>query len=416
MPSPHAHVAVVGGGPAAAALVRELHRDGAGGVHLLTSEDRRPYDRTTVSKGLLDGSVDDAPPLFPEVFEDSDGPTLHLATTVAEVDRDARTLTCIDGTTLGWDHLVLATGAAPWLPPIDGLEQPGVSLLRSAADGHRLRAQLGADRRLLVVGGGVIGLEVAAAARAQGSEVVVLEAADRPMARVLPASIVDPLLAVHREAGVDVRTGVLPRAVEARRGGLAVACEDGTSVLGDHVLIATGIRPRTQLAEAAGLPVDDGVVVDALLRTADPAVMAVGDVARVVDAETGTSTRTEAYTPAMAMGQHAARTLLGDPSPYRAVPWSWSDQHDCTVQATGWPELATSWVVRGSVADLETGLFAFGHDDDGRVRAAAGISRGRAVGRVVGGAQRLVAIAAVVAPGVLADLSTDLRRLAREVR
>ncbi len=412
MPTPHAQVAVVGGGPAAAALVRELHRGGMARVHLLTIEDRPPYDRTTVSKGLLTGEVDDAPALFPDVLTE-DGPTIHLGVTVTAIDRVDHTVTCEDGRTVRWDRLVLATGAAPRVPPITGVDQPGVSLLRSAADGHRLRGHLGPGRRLVVVGGGVIGLEVAAAARTRGTDVVVLEAAAQPMARVLPAAVVEPLLAVHRRAGVDVRTGVLPQVVEVDGGTLVVTCEDGTVVAGDHVLVAVGIAPRTALAEAAGLEVDDGVLVDPLLTTDDPDVLAVGDVARILDPESGTRTRTEAYTPALAMGQHAARTLLGDPTPYREVPWSWSDQHDCTVQAAGWPDLATGWVVRGDADDLETGLFAFGQDAEGRVLAAAGLSRGRAVGRVVRGAQKLIAARTPVPADALADPDVDLRRLAR---
>jgi 3-phenylpropionate/trans-cinnamate dioxygenase ferredoxin reductase subunit len=410
-----AAVVVVGGGPAAAALVRELHRgELPGGVCLLTAEDRPPYDRTVVSKGLLTGDVEDAPALFPEVLDaETAGVEVRTGTDVVAVDRDTRTVTCADGTSIGYDHLVLATGAEPRRPPIAGLGTPGVGLLRSADDGHRLRQQLGTDRRLVVIGGGVIGLEIAAAARTRGTAVTVLEAASQPMARVLPPAVVDPLVAIHREAGVDIRTEVLPQEITPTDTGLAVVCADGTSVVGDHVLVAIGIAPRTALAEAAGLAVDDGVVVDHLLATSDPHVLAIGDVARVVDSQSGTRTRTEAYTPAMSMGQHAARTLLGDPTPFRDVPWSWSDQYDCTVQATGWPDLATTWVTRGSEGDLEAGRYAFGIDDDGRVRAAAGISRGRAVGRVVRGAQKLVTAGAVVPPEQLADPSVDLRRLAR---
>lgn len=413
MSTHHGPVVVVGGGGAAASLIRELYRNGVQRLHLVTAEERLPYDRTTVSKGLLTGDLADAPPLFPELFDTDGGPVVHRGATVQEIDRRARTIRWGDGATLEWERLVLATGAAPKLPPVAGLDLPGVSVLRSAAHGHRLAAQLGPGRRLVVVGGGVIGLEVAAAARARGTAVVVLEAAPRPMARVLPPAVVDPLLAVHRGAGVELRTEVLPEMVEGADGQLLVLCADGTTALGDHVLVAVGVAPRTALAEAAGLTVDDGVVVGPLLTTDDPGILAIGDVARVVDPEAGTSTRTEAWTPALAMGQHAARTLLGDPTPYREVPWSWSDQYDLRVQAAGWPDLATSWVVRGRPGDLEAGVYAFGQDPDDRVRAVAGVSRGRAVGRVVRAGQQLVAKGVVVLAETLADPAVDLRRLGR---
>ncbi|WP_370324148.1 NAD(P)/FAD-dependent oxidoreductase [Euzebya sp.] len=406
---PDLDVVVIGGGPAAAALVHELDRGGhRGGVAVVAEEDRLPYDRTVVSKGLLLAG-DEPPTLFEEVWGDVE---VHRGVAADGIDLGARRVALADGRALGYDRLVLATGAAPRVPPIDGLDLPGVSLLRGAGDGTALHGALVSGRRLVVVGAGVIGLEVAAAARARGVDVVVLELAVTPMGRVLPPAVVAPLLDRHRAEGVDLRMGVRPTSVAAVDGALAVTCADGTTATGDRVLVATGIAPRTALAEAAGLEVADGVVVDELLTTSDARVMAIGDVAALRTGD-GRVSRTEAYTPAMSMGQHAARTILGQPAPFTEVPWSWSDQHDLSVQAAGWPDRAVRWVVRGTADDLEAGLHAFGVDDDGVVVAAAGVSRGRAVGRVVRGAQRLIAAGVAVADGQLADPDVDVRRLAR---
>lgn len=407
-------VVVVGGGPAAAALVHGLDRGGhEGEVVVLGAEPDGPYDRTAVSKSMLAGDGAAPPALFPDVV----GP-LRRHAVVEAIDRPGHEVVLATGERVPYDTLVLATGAAPWVPPVPGLDGPGTSTLRDAGEAAALAGKLGTGARLLVVGAGLIGLEVAAAARARGTSVSVLEAADRPMARVLPSAIAQVLLDRHAEAGVEVRTGCPPVGVAGSDGRVEVTLADGATLAADHVLVATGVRPRTALAEAAGLAVDDGVLVGELLLTDDPAVMAIGDCARVRCAD-GTSTRTEAYTPAMAMGQHAARTLLGDPAPYRDVPWAWTDQHDLTAQVAGWPGAAQRWVPRGSVADLEAGLFAFGVAED-RLVAVAGVSRGRQVGRVVRAAQALVGQPVGVEGGlteaVLADPTTDLRAVGRALR
>lgn len=401
-------VVVVGGGPAAAALVHELSRgDHQGEVVVLGEEPVAPYDRTAVSKqALTDDAAPPPPLLFPEVLH----PVTRSAQVVS-VRPDERTLHTADGQDVGWDRLVLATGAAPWVPPVPGLDGPRTSTLRTAEDAAGLRAHLGPGRRLVVVGAGLIGLEVAAAARALGTEVVVLEAAAEALGRVLPPALSAVLVGAHREAGVDVRLGTPPTAVEYEEAEVRVVLARGEEITGDHVLVATGVRPRTALAESAGLEVDDGVLVDNLLTTSDPGISAIGDCVRVRRPD-GATQRTEAYTPAMSMGQHLGRTLLGQPSPWQEVPWGWSDQLDLSLQVLGWPALAERWVLRGDAEDLGTGLYGFGVDAEGRLRAVAGVARGRAVGRVVRGARAAVDAALAVDERDLADPDVDLRRLA----
>lgn len=405
---PHHDLVIVGGGPAAATLVMTLRQLGHDGdVVVFSEEDRLPYDRTVVSKGLLED--DPTPP--PLLFTEELATVTRTHSEVVRIDPDQHRVELADSHAVGFDRLVLATGAAPWVPPIDGVDAPDVSLLRSAASGEALRDHLGEGRRLVIVGGGVIGLEVAAVARTRGTAVTVLESAPVPMSRVLPATITEPLLEVHRGHGVTIHLGVLPTAIEGDGATVEVRCQDGPTIQADHVLVATGARPRTQLARAACLDVDDGIMVDELLTTSHPAIFAIGDVARLRAAD-GSTTRSEAYTAAMSMGQHLARHLTGNPTPYREVPWSWSDQYDLTLQATGWPDRATTWVVRGSVGQLEAGLVALGLAED-RLVAAAGISRGRAVGRVVKGAQALIGAGLTVTPAQLEDPTVDLRRLSR---
>lgn len=400
-------IVVVGGGPAAAALVHGLSRGEHGGeVVVLSGEPDGAYDRTAVSKAALTTGATAVAPLFPEVL----GPVTRTAE-VASISPTTRTLSLTDGEEVGWDRLVLATGAAPWVPPVPGLDGPSTSTLRTAADAAALRGHLGPGRRLVVVGAGLIGLEVAGAARAAGADVVVLEAAPTALARVLPPALAGVLVQAHASAGVEVRLGATPTAVEPDGDRVRVTLSGGLEVTGDHVLVATGVRPRTALAEAAGLATDDGILVGELLTTSDLAISAIGDCARVRGPD-GRTERTEAYTPAMSMGQHLARTLLGEASPWRDVPWGWSDQLDLTVQVLGWPSLATRWVLRGAADDLAAGLYAFGVDADGRLRAAAGVARGRAVGRVVRGAQAAVAAGLTVSEADLADPDVDLRRLA----
>lgn len=394
-------VVVVGGGPAAAGLIQALSQGGHDGeVRVLEAEAEALYDRTVVSKALLTGAMNDPPQVLAEV-----GARVETSTSVTAIDVDARTVVTADGGTIGWNRLVLATGAAPARPPVEGIEQAGVTVLRSADDGRSLRDHLAPGRHLVIVGGGVIGLEVAGAARQRGATVTVLEVARRPMARILPPAVVAPLLDAHREAGATVRLGVGPTRIAP---GLLVACSDGSEVAADHVLVAVGVRPRTALAEAAGLEVDDGVLVDGDLRASDPDVMAVGDVARLRGRG-----RTQAYTPALAMGRHAAETILGTASgPYDEVPTMWSDQLDLSVHAAGWPEDADTWVDRGTPDELAEGVISFGLAD-GRVVAVAAISRGRAASRAAGAGRRLIASGAVVAAAELADASVELRSLLR---
>lgn len=345
----------------------------------------------------------------PRLYADDLADVVRTGTVVTAIDRDRRVVVTEDGD-VPYGTLLLATGAAPRLPPVPGLAPPAVHVLRDAADGRGLAAALRPGAHLLVVGGGLIGLEVAASARDRDVEVTVVEAAARPMARVLPAALSEPLVAAHRAAGTGFEVGVPPTGLTSDGERRVLTLADGRELVGDVVLVATGVAPRTALAEAAGLAVEDGILVDAFFRTSDPTVLAVGDAVRVRGEDGLLTARTEAWTPALAMGQHAARVILGEaPAPYAEVPWAWSDQLGLRVQVAGAP-VGSDVVLRGGL-DAPEGLLVLGLDGD-RVVGAAGMSRGTGVGRVVRGAVGLIQSGRAVDRAALADPGTDLRALA----
>ena len=361
-------------------------------------------------KSVLAGERDEPPALF---AEDLDHPRLELRTDaeVAAIDPTTSTVVLRDGGTLRYRRLVLATGAAPRSLPLPGVDLPGVHLIRERAAALELRDALAAGGDVIVLGGGLIGLEVAAAAQERGCGVTVLEVADRLLGRVLPEVLADHVEAVHRDHGTTIELGVRPTELtgEARVAGVRLA--DGRELAADHVVVAVGAAPRTQLAVDAGIEVEDGILVDDRFRTSVPGIYAIGDAVRfrACDGD-GLGLRTEAWTPALAMGQHLGRNLLGADEAYAEVPWMWSDQHDLTIQAAGSPVL--DGVQRGELS-ASTGMAVFGLAD-GRVTGVAGVSEGRGIGRTVRGAMPMIAQATPVTADELADPDVDLRRLARE--
>jgi NADPH-dependent 2,4-dienoyl-CoA reductase/sulfur reductase-like enzyme len=382
-------------------------RAGREDVVLLTDEHDRPYDRTALSKRVLtEGSA-------PPILYDADLPEDMMLTdrAVTGLDLSARSVQTPDGP-VPFGTLVLATGAAPRRPPLPGIDAPDVLTLRSAADARDLHAVLTAGRRLLVIGAGLIGLEVAAAASSLGVLTTVVETADRPMARLLPPDIADPVVTAHRAAGVTLELGIQPVEVAWRAEGPSLLLADGRRIDADVILVATGVSPRTDLAERAGIDVDDGILVDDLLTTSHPDVMAAGDAVRSRGADGDRGTRTEAWTPALAMGQHVARTLMGDPAPYTDAPWAWSDQHGLQIQVAGDPLEGHQTVTRGDLDGPEGYVMVALRD--GRAVGAAGISRGNGVGRAMRPITALIGSRTPVRAEDLADTAVDLRGLAAQ--
>jgi 3-phenylpropionate/trans-cinnamate dioxygenase ferredoxin reductase subunit len=257
-----------------------------------------------------------------------------------DVERPDREIVLDDGSRLGYDILVLATGARPRALPVPGSRLQGILALRTVADADVLRKELTGCRRLVVIGGGFIGLEVAAAARKHEVEVTVVESLPRTMARALSAEMSEHLTRVHREHGTTVLLGRQVTAFDGDATGHVrkVVLDDGTRLEADLVVIGIGIVPNVELAIAAGLPVDNGIggiVVDEHLRTADPSIYAVGDCASYPSRHAGGRVRLESVQNAVDHGLCVARAIAGQPAPYDALPWFWSDQHDVTLQIAG---------------------------------------------------------------------------------
>ncbi|MBS2548778.1 FAD-dependent oxidoreductase [Catenulispora sp. NL8] len=353
------HTVIVGTGIAGTTAALTLRKEGyQGRITLVGAEAETPYRRPPLSKDVLRGTMkSERIRLKPDGFWAAQAIELRTGSTVTAIDTDASTVTLADGTGLDYRKLVLATGSRPrGLPQAAGV--PGVHYLRSLHSATALASALAGRGPVVVIGGGLVGLEVAASARALGCAVSVLEAADRPMSRVLPAWLADPLTALHQDRGVEIHTGVSVARIERHtHGKLSVTAADGRVWPASVVVASVGTVPETALAEAAGLPVANGangvnsangIVVDEYGRTPVPGVFAAGDAANVPDLLHGGRRRGEHWNEAMEQGAAVAKTIVGDPTPYPLLPWSWSDQHGVTIQVCGRPEVATEHEVHGA--------------------------------------------------------------------
>lgn len=333
-------VVIVGAGQGGLQVAASLRQERfAGPVTLLGDEPGLPYQRPPLSKAYMKDGDESRLALKPASFFETAGIDYRPGTIVAGIDRVAGEVVLDSGERLGFDHLVLATGARNLRPPLPGIDLPGVHELRGLADAARLRAMAEGVTRAAVIGGGFIGLEFAAVAAARGIHVTVIEAADRLMSRAVTPPISQRFLDFHRAAGVDVRLGALGTAVLGGRAAEGVVLADGQEVAADLVLLAVGVRPNMELAAEAGLAVANGIVVDGHLRTSDPRIFAIGDCASFPLG--GIATRLESVQAAVDHARHVARTITGaGQPPYDALPWFWSDQGPLKLQIAG---LSAAW-------------------------------------------------------------------------
>jgi 3-phenylpropionate/trans-cinnamate dioxygenase ferredoxin reductase component len=329
-------IVVIGAGLTAAKAVEQLRQDGhTGPVVVLGDEPHLPYERPPLSKGYLMGeaTVADATVHDQGWYDDHDV-DLRLGVTVTGIDRTARSVVTGEREQ-PFEQLLLATGAAPRRLAMADASGADVRYLRTLDDSTRLRESLQAGRRLAIIGGGWIGLEVAAAARTAGCEVTVLESLDLPLLRVLGPEVAERFAALHRGHGVDLRTGVSITGIHADGTTAVLRRDAGEPVGSDLLVVGIGVAPRTALAEAAGLDVDNGIVVDEHLRTSDPAILAAGDVANAYHPRLGRHLRVEHWDNAIAQGQAAARTMLGGGTPYERLPYFFTDQYDLGMEYVG---------------------------------------------------------------------------------
>jgi apoptosis-inducing factor 3 len=362
-------VVIVGAGAAGACAAETLRREGfQGRLLLLAPEGELPYDRPNLSKDYLAGNApEEWIPLHPQDFYDEQRIEIVTARATA-LDTAAKTVTLSDGSQISYGALVLATGADPVRLPIPGADLPHVRLLRSLADSRGIIEAAKEAKRVVVIGASFIGLEVAAALRARELEVTVVAPEDQPLGRILGPQLGDFLRALHAEHGVVFRLGRKPAEIAAGE----VRLDDGEILPADLVVIGVGVRPNVALAQEAGLQVDNGILVDELLRASAPDVWAAGDIARWPDPWSGERIRVEHWVVAQRQGQTVARNLLDRGERFEAAPFFWSQHYDVTIayvgHATRWDDIE----VRGSIAERNAIVT---YRSGGRIAAVATIFR-----------------------------------------
>jgi 3-phenylpropionate/trans-cinnamate dioxygenase ferredoxin reductase component len=392
-------------GAKAAATLRAESFDGR--VVLIGEEPDRPYERPPLSKTYLRGEVDfDSFSVHDEKFYHDHQIDLLTSTVVTAVDGTSRTVDLDDGQRIQYDQLLLTTGATPRSLSIPGADLPGIHSLRSLASCRQLQAALATAERLVVIGAGWIGSEVAASARQMGVAVAMIEAAQVPLERVLGTQVGAMFAELHREHDVEMYMGVGVEAFHGATTAEEVVLSDGTTVEGDVFLVGVGAAPRTELALSAGVEVDNGVVVDEHLASSIPGIWAAGDVANAFHPVLQRRVRLEHWSAALNQGPVAAKNMLGQQTPYEKIPYFFSDQYELGMEYSG---LATEWdqiVYRGDFDKREVIVFWL---DQGR-RVVAGMNVN--VWDVADDIAALVASRRPVDPLRLSDPSITLEALA----
>ena len=398
-------VLVVGGGQTAAQLIVSLRLGGhAGRITLVSEEDEPPYQRPPLSKQYLAGElVRERLLLRKAAYYESRNVELRLGRRVLSIERRDRRVLLDNGEPLGYERLVLATGSTLRRLDVAGADLSGIHYLRSLADADGLHEELVPGRRIVIVGGGYIGLEVAATAAGAGAEVTVLEAQERVMSRVASAAVADWLTNLHRESGVSIRVGEQIAGFAGRQRVEAVETANGP-IPADAVVVGIGILPSVDLALECGLGEDDGILTDEFCRTEDESVLAAGDCARAVNTSLDSAVRLESVQNAVDQGQVAASVILGDPKPYSSIPWFWSDQYHVKLQIAGLARPADETVLRGHPS---SGSFAAFRLREGRLTAVEAVSSPRDF--MMG--KKLIASGAAPAPRLLKDESVALKDL-----
>lgn len=401
-------IVVVGASTAGSSAVTTLRREGhTGPIVLLGDEPSPPYQRPPLSKAYLRGTQSsDQLGLQAEDFFDANDIDLRLGVRATRLDTAQRRLLLDDGSELGYDQLLLATGGRNRRPPIPGIELPGVRDLRTLADADAIRALAVDGARAVVVGMGFIGCEVAATLRQMGLDVTAVEPQPTPLYAALGPEIGAVVAEVHREHGVEVLLGDAVDRFEGDQHLEAVCTRDGRRLPADLAVVGLGVAPVTELAAGTDIEVDDGIVVDDHGRTAAAGVYAAGDVANHDHPRSGRRLRVEHWEHARLQAATIARNMLGADEAYDDPHWFWSDQYDLTIQSVGELGGRAQEVRRGRV---EERAFSWFYVDDGHLVGAVGLGRPRDIAL----ASRLVAARAEVDPARLADPDVNLRELVR---
>ena len=404
-------IVIAGAGHAAGQLVTSLRQNKFDGhVALVGDEPCVPYQRPPLSKKYLAGELEEGRLYVkPESFYAEADVELHLDTRIEAIDREAHCLCVEGGERIPYDQLVLAVGARVRRLPVDGVTLPGVHYLRTIADVDSIREGLESGRRIVVIGAGYIGLEVAAVARERGLDVTVIEMADRVMSRVVSPEISDFYQIEHTDHGVKLRLSTGVESINGKRRVKSVTTSEGDEIPADLVVIGVGIVPNTELASAAGLDVDNGIVVDDHCRTSDPDIFAVGDCTLHPNAVYGRNLRLESVHNAAEQAKTAAANLCGQDAAYSQVPWFWSDQYDLKLQIAGLSEGYDDVVIRGNPAERS---FSCLYLKESRLIAIDAINAPRDFVQ----SKAIIAAGAPVEKERLADPETQLKDLAAASR
>lgn len=402
----HADYLIVGAGQAgrrAAESLRSLAP--AAQVCLVGEEAELPYDRPILSKDALFNVENEAKAFIQEKnFYESQQIELRLGSRVAKIDRGARQVELANGETITYEKLLLATGSRA--RPYPGQVGEGVELLylRTLEQARQLRERLVAGKRLVILGGGFIGLEVAASSCKLGCTVTVVEPAPSLLQRVMPKVIGDYLLELHRQAGVDVQLDTLPSKISRGANGLVIETNRGTHEA-DEILVGIGALPNVELATEMGLLVENGIVVDAQCRTSDPHIFAAGDVTNHFNPLLGRHVRVESWQVAEHQPQVAAANMVGNEESYAQMPWLWSDQYQCNLQTLGFFTGTGQVLLRGKMGDGAFSVIEL--DAEGRLLAVVTVNQGRDMAAF----KRMAASGKSIDAATLTDSTTNLRNL-----
>lgn len=400
-------IVIIGAGHAGVQAAVSLREEGfRGPVTLLSDEPHLPYQRPPLSKAFLKGQMDlGGLPLRAQKLFDEHSIDLRLGVKATRIDREARRVEFAGGA-VAYDHLILATGARARALDVPGLGLAGVFALRAIQDAQAIRQALGAGKRVVIIGAGFIGLEIAATAIALGGEVTVVEIADRPLGRAVSPLTSAFFLEAHQAFGATFRFGTGVKALLGEAGRVAaVELSNGHRLPADAVIVGVGVTAEDGLARAAGLACANGIVVDAHLTTSDPHISAIGDCAEFPSAHLDAQLRLESVQNATDQAKAVARRLVGKPEPYVALPWFWSDQGDLKLQIAGLSHGVDTWVTRGDPASRAFAVFGF---RGGKLRVVETINRGAEHMA----ARRLLAAGTALTPEQAADPAFDLRKLA----
>lgn len=368
------NIVIIGGGQAGGACAMELRKLGfEGNITIVTEEPHIPYKRPPLSKAYLAGEakLESLYVMQPARLEDANIECV-LGARVENIDRQAKKISLAEGDELHYDKLVITTGSRARDLPVEGADAANVFPLRGIEDVDAIRALCAPGKKIVIIGGGFIGLEVAAVAQKMDMQVTVLEGLDRVLARVTAPDTSSFYEKVHRDAGVDLRTGAAVTALEGSPEASHVVLGDGSKIEADLVVVGIGIVPNVELAADAGLTVDNGIVVNEYTQTSDPDIYSAGDCTSHHNPLFDRQLRLESVQNAMDQARCTAANIMGTPTVYDALPWFWSDQYDLKLQMVGLSQGYDTAVTRGNPDDRSFSVFYL---KEGRLIAVDSISR-----------------------------------------